>query len=81
MDDNDRRRRITDAIYTAWAGYSQVVDWKQLETTICHILQLGNAKPEEKLWLIDEAMAAFTKRGHSSRRPERPTEMSFQGKE
>jgi hypothetical protein len=59
----DRKHEITRRINRAWRATDQKIDWLGLETTLRLILREASLRTPE-LHQIDEAVAAFTRRGN-----------------
>ena len=58
---------VGETIQAAWMSRSIKVEWLLLETTLRQILKNykdNHLNPTDALMLVDEAVAAFTKRGN-----------------
>ena len=58
-----RKQEITRRINRAWRATDQKIDWLGLETTLRLILSEASLRTPE-LRQVDEAVAAFTRRGN-----------------
>jgi hypothetical protein len=60
---SERKQEITKRINRAWRASDQKIDWLGLETTLRLIVR-DASPPTPELRQIDEAIAAFTRRGN-----------------
>ena len=60
---SDRKQEITRRINRAWRATDQKIDWLGLENTLRLILKEASLRTPE-LRQVDEAIAAFTRRGN-----------------
>ena len=60
---DERKQEITRRINRAWRSEDQAIDWLGLENTLRLILKEACLRTPE-LRQVDEAVAAFTRRGN-----------------